>query len=110
MKFINLSSFILITAMIWSCKNSKLASIEKEYLSKGYVKATVVDNTEIAGCGFSLQLNDSTEITPSKLGDEFKKNKLKVYVKYEVLKKQPNTICMRGKVANITDIIISKKQ
>ena len=109
MKWYNL--IVLISfCIIGSCVNTKSAKRDHEYLKNGYTIAKVIDNTEIAGCGFILELQDSTLLTPSKIGDEFKINNLKVYVKYEVLKKQPITNCMRGKVVNISEIIIADKK
>jgi hypothetical protein len=110
MKYINI--FILILSLfilLNSCSRTNEISRDKEYSEKGYTIGTVIDNSKIAGCGFLIQLNDSSIIAPSKLEDKFRKNNLKVYFKYEVLKKQPMTNCMRGKVANITEIMEAKR-
>ena len=111
MKSINF--FILSIALLGifhSCSKTNEIFRDKEYSEKGYTIGTIIDNSKIAGCGFIIQLNDSSLITPSKLEDNFKKNNLKIYFKYEVLKKQPMTNCMRGKVANILEIIEARSK
>lgn len=77
-----------------------------DYSSQGYVKAKVV-KWEVENCGYIIELSEDSRIMPQNLSDEFKQDGLQIWVKYELLKKQPNTTCMSGKVASIIDI---KKQ
>ena len=75
------------------------------YAQEGYVKATVI-NYKVDGCGFLLELADKekTKLAPEKLADDFKKDKIKVWVKYSIAKKQPVGTCMAGKFCEVIDI------
>ena len=75
------------------------------FKKEGYTKAVVI-NYNVDGCGFLLQLTDEqkTKLMPEKLPDDFKKDKKKVWIKYALLKKQPITTCMAGKMIELFDI------
>jgi hypothetical protein len=81
-------------------------SKKTDYAKEGYAKAIVI-NYKVEGCGYVIELSDKnkTKLLPQGILDEaFRKNKLKVWVKYSILKKQPATTCMAGESAEITDI------
>jgi hypothetical protein len=75
------------------------------YAKEGYVKAKVI-KYEVENCGFMIELADKgkTKIAPDKLDDAYKKNGLKIWVKYSLSKKQAMGTCMAGKQAEIVDI------
>ena len=79
------------------------------YPKEGYVKASIIDY-KVDGCGFLIQLNDKqkTKLAPEKLPEEFKKNKLNIWVKYSIVKSQPNSTCMAGKTCQLIDIMRRK--
>ena|ERR1700758_667073 len=85
--------------------NSKTKPQKINYAKEGYEKAIVI-NYNVDGCGFMLELMDKrkSKISPDKLPDEFKKEKLKVWIKYSAAKKQPVTTCMAGHFCDILDI------
>jgi len=76
-----------------------------DYTKEGYVKAIVI-NYKVENCGFLIELNDKakTKLAPEKLADDFKKDKLKIWVKYSIAKKQPMGTCMAGQLCEIIDI------
>ncbi|MDP2387780.1 MAG: hypothetical protein Q8M29_15515 [Bacteroidota bacterium] len=91
---------ILLSVIFVSCKTKKAAA---DYTKEGYVKATVI-KYEVESCGYILQLEGEKKLMPQNLADEFKKDKLVIWIKYETPKKQPMTTCMAGTVVKLTDV------
>ena len=81
---------------------SKIREQQKQYANEGYSRARVIYN-EVDGCGYMIQLGDGSKLEPTNLKEEFKKDKLDVWVKY-IEKKGGMSICMAGQMADITDI------
>lgn len=88
--------------IIGSCRTVKSTSNQEEQgpSRKEGVAATVVDARSIAGCGFLLQLQDSTLLNPDVLEEPFRQDGLKVYIRYSEVKQTPGT-CMRGRKVHI---------
>jgi hypothetical protein len=84
---------------------SKTKPEKINFAKEGYEKALVI-NYQVDGCGFMLQLMDKrkSKISPDKLPDEFKVEKMKVWIKYASAKKQPVTTCMAGHFCDLIDI------
>lgn len=97
-------SILCFAFAIFAC-TAKQKSLKTNYAKEGYVKA-VVKKYEVENCGFLIELTDAerTRLAPDKLSDEFKKDQLKVWVKYTVAKKQMPGTCMAGKQSEIVDI------
>lgn len=76
-----------------------------DYAKEGYVKAVVIDY-KVDNCGFMLELTDKrkSKLNLDSIPAAFKKEKLKVWVKYIVAKKQPMTTCMAGHFCELVDI------
>lgn len=91
---------ILLSVVFVSCKAKKAAV---DYSKEGYVKATVI-KYEVESCGYILQLAGEKKLQPENLAEEFKKDKLVVWIKYETPKRQPMTTCMAGTVVKLTDV------
>lgn len=91
---------LLLTVVIVSCKTKKEAV---DYSQQGYVKATVI-KYEVESCGYILQLEGEKKLMPQNLADEFKKDQLTIWIKYETVKKPPMTTCMAGTVVKLTDV------
>ena len=72
---------------------------------EGYTHATVINYT-IDGCTYLLQLEDGKKLEPDNLKDEYKKDNLKVWIKYQPRK--GNSICMAGEMITIIDIFKEK--
>src|ERR1700757_3637349 len=102
-----LIQFTIALAFITFSANAQEAAKKQKinYAKEGYEKAIVI-NYNIDGCGFMLELMDKrkSKISPDKLPDEFKKEKMKVWIKYASAKKQPVTTCMAGHFCDIIDI------
>lgn len=81
--------------------------IAADYEKEGYVKAIVIDMSEIASCGYILQIEGTdTKLEPTPpLAEKFQKVDLKVWVKYAE-KKNAVSSCMVGKKVDITSIEI----
>jgi hypothetical protein len=73
----------------------------------GYKKAEVI-NYAVDGCSWMIKLEDGTKLQPLDLQQEFKKNNLKVWIKYEVKKGNPG-VCMAGEMITINAIELRKK-
>lgn len=73
-----------------------------DYAANGYVKAEV-KKYNVDGCGFMLFLEDGRKLNPKNLWEEFQKEGMKVWVKYQV-DKNTMTICMAGENISILDI------
>lgn len=98
------SIFIFLAGVffIYACCTAKKQSSTQLQSDDGYQTVTVIDYSELSGCGFILIINDSTKLIPENLLNSYKKNNLMVKVKYKVTNK-PNT-CMVGKTITILDI------
>ncbi len=92
--------FISFISFAQEANKKKISNPAKE----GYVKALIIKE-ELENCGFLIQLKDKKKLMPDVLSDDFKKNKLKVWVKYTLPKTPPNTTCMAGKSVNIVSIL-----
>lgn len=82
---------------------------KRDFEKEGYVKATVIFY-EIDACKYVLQLEPDLngpdviiKLEPVNLKDEFKKDQLLVWIKYEE-KKGAVSICMAGKIVELSDI------
>ena len=84
----------------------KIQEQQKSYANGGYSRAMII-YYELDGCGYMIQLGDGTKLEPTNLKDEFKKDKLDVWVKYTP-KKGGASICMAGQIVDITDIQLRK--
>lgn len=79
---------------------------KRDFVIEGYTQATVI-NYELDGCKYILQLPDEKKLEPLNLPDEFKKDQLRVWIKY-VPKKNAVSVCMAGQIVELTDIRIRK--
>ncbi|HEY1040455.1 MAG TPA: hypothetical protein VGF30_13665 [Bacteroidia bacterium] len=91
---------ILMSIVFVACK-TKQAPVD--YSAEGFVKATVI-KYEVESCGYILQLDNEKRLMPENLADEYKKDKLIIWIKYETPKKQPMTTCMAGTVVKLTEV------
>ena len=80
---------------------------DADYIKEGYFKATVTDLTGLDGCKFVLQLETGNRLEPDKLSEEFKKDKLDVWIKYSI-DKNSVSICMVGQKVLIHQIMLRK--
>ena len=62
------------------------AKMDKEILSAGYVNATVKDFSSHGECGFLLLLEDGSYLQPKSLETHYKKDEMKVWLKYHAVK------------------------
>ena len=84
----------------------KIQEQQKAYANGGYSRGMVI-NYEVDGCTYLIQLGDGTKLQPTSLKDEFKKDKLDVWIKYTT-KKGAVSNCMSGQIVDITDIQLRK--
>jgi hypothetical protein len=97
--------FALLLLCLPACRtNAKdtQAAGQKNYEAEGFVKAEI-KKYDVDGCGFMLFLNETKKLNPKNLDEKFKKEGLKVWVKYTVDKKVMS-ICMAGENVTITAI------
>lgn len=94
---------ILLVVLSASC-SKKVAGLKSfpEETKEGYIKATVV-NLTLDGCSWLLQLEDGKKLEPINLKEEFKKDKLNVWIQYQI-KKGGMSVCMAGEIVNIIKI------
>ncbi len=101
-----LKQIVLILLVVLSASCSKkvagLKAFPEEEIKEGYTKATVVYST-VDGCNWLLQIENEKKVEPINLKEEFKKDKLKVWIKY-VIKKGAVGICMAGEIVTLTEI------
>ena len=84
----------------------KIQEQQKAYANEGYNRGMVI-NYEVDGCTYLIQLGDGTKLQPISLKDEYKKDKLDVWIKYTT-KKGAVSNCMSGQIVDITDIQLRK--
>ena len=116
----NISLFIICSVIIGTMQSCSLFSGAKKKTSEtivdtheqnGFVKAIVI-NYAVDGCTFMLQPGDDAQevltgkvekkLQPVNLREDFKKDNLKVWIKYQHFK--GNSICMVGEMVTITAI------
>jgi len=79
----------------------------RDFEKEGYEKAIVI-YYELDACKYLLQLYNEKKLEPTPaLAPEFQKDQLMVWVKY-VDKKDGMSVCMAGKMVEISDIQIRK--
>ena len=97
MLFRSFVSFIgVILVLFFSCKT------EYAYTAEGFVKAEV-RNYDVDGCGYLLFLENGKKLNPGELKEEFRKDALKVWIRYS-LRKGVMTTCMAGENIQLNDI------
>ena len=93
---------MLQSCFLFSGKKNKLSQTAIDtHEQNGFAKAAII-NYAIDGCTFMIQLEDGKKLEPVNLQDEFKKDNLKVWIKYKHFK--GNSICMAGEMVTITAI------
>ena len=100
-------TFVFTLLLFTTHAQEKTGSSAKKinYAKEGYVKAKII-KYEVESCGFLIELADKekTKLSPDKLAEDFKKNNLKVWVKFVPVKKQMMGTCMAGKQCEMVDI------
>lgn len=98
---------LVFISMLQSCflfpgvKSTYTAPDQDTHEQNGFVKATII-NYALDGCGFMLLLEDGKKLEPVNLSEEFKKDSIKVWIKYQHYK--GNSICMAGEMITVTAI------
>ncbi|MES2397571.1 MAG: hypothetical protein V4549_16295 [Bacteroidota bacterium] len=98
---------LVFISMLQSCflfpnvKSTHTASDPDNHEQNGFVKATIINYT-LDGCNFMLLLEDGKKMEPVNLSEEFKKDNIKVWIKYQHYK--GNSICMAGEMVTVTAI------
>ncbi len=76
---------------------------------RGFLSATVI-KYEIDGCSWLIELKDGKRLQPMAFKEEFKKDELKVWIKFSYRKKGEVGICMAGTMVDVTEIEIRKDE
>mgnify|MGYP001589060402 CR=1 FL=1 len=84
------------------CKEPAAASIQRNYTSEGFTKAIVI-KYEVDGCVWMIQSENGEKFEPSNLPEEFRKDQLPVWLKYQFQKAGVSN-CMAGKMVLISEI------
>jgi hypothetical protein len=98
---------LVFISMVQSCflfaglKSAHTVPDQDTHEQNGFVKATIINYT-LDGCGFMLRLEDGKKLEPVNLAEEFKKDNIKVWIKYQHYK--GNSICMAGEMVTVTAI------
>lgn len=97
--------FSFVFAMFVFSTQAQEPAKKINYAKEGYVKAKVI-KYEVESCGYLIELADKekTKLLPDKLDDVFKKNNQKIWVKYNLAKKQLPGTCMAGKQCEVLDV------
>lgn len=109
---VRISFLLLIALSLNNCKSSKAQSdsknseTEKEMLSNGFHKGTIVDYSVEKGCTFLIKREETGELLlPLKLEDRLMHDNLNVWFKYEYSRRQQGT-CLKGITITLGEIII----
>lgn len=103
--------FFMLIILLSGCCTSRPQNIpiEKETLPfKNLLEATVIDYREIAGCNFLLELPSGKKLNPENLDKRFRKDQLKVQVRYHVT--NALNACMAGETIFIDFIRIADEK
>ena len=107
---VRISFLLLIALSLNNCKssksqnNSKNTETEKEMLSNGFHKGTIVDYSAEKGCTYLIKRDETGELLlPYKLEDQFMHNNLEVWFKYEYSRRQQGD-CLKGITITLGEI------
>lgn len=110
--FLQFSFLLLIAFTLSNCKsqkessNNKNTEVEKEMLSNGFHKGSIVDYSAEKGCTFLIKREDTGELLlPLKIEDRFMQNDLDVWFQYQYSKRQQGT-CLKGITITLGEIKI----
>lgn len=96
---------IVILFLAMSCSRKPPSTFAQD---KYFLKVTIIDASEIAGCGFILETADGSRFQPDNLPKKFQKNNLKVLVRFHEINRM--TSCMSGKTIMIDEIKKTKQK
>src|SRR5438105_11886933 len=102
---VNMKKIVLFLFIVFaiSChKKTSMAVIQtdEELRNLNYVPAKIILQTELAGCGYMLALEDGKMLEPLNLNDTLKQNNLKIWVKYHI-EKNAMSVCMMGTIVRV---------
>lgn len=103
-----MKKFLLIVSLLITY-NLTFAQNKADKSKEGYVKARIIDKRGLDGCGYIIELENKEHLQPMNLDKKFQKKNLKVWIKYSVPKKAPVSVCMMGKMIEVTAIEKRKK-
>jgi len=111
-KFLQIGLLFLMALSLNNCKNSKAVNkndntqTEKQMISDGFHKGTIVDYSSEKGCTFLIKKEETGELLlPYKLEDQFLQNNLEVWFQYEYSRRQQGT-CLTGITITLGEIKI----
>ncbi len=100
---------LIFILFIVSCnKKTAITIAENDFSKQNYIPAKVVLQTELAGCGYMLALEDGSMLQPINLNDTLKQNDLKLWIKYRH-EKNAMSVCMMGVVVKIDEVKLRSK-
>ena len=102
----SISTVLFIVLLFVSCHKkvtSAITQTDVELRSLNYVPAKVVLQTELAGCGYMLALEDGKMLEPLNLADTLKQNNLRLWIKYHI-EKNAMSVCMMGTIVKVDDV------
>jgi len=98
--------FLLVLTVLFSCHKKTTPAViitDDELRTLNYIPAKVVLQTELAGCGYLLALEDGRMLEPTNLSDTLKQDQLRLWVKYHA-KKNAMSVCMMGTPIIVDDV------
>lgn len=98
--------FLSLIMLALSCHKKTTSTgviTDDELRNQKYVPAKVVLQTELAGCGYLLALEDGKMLEPTNLNDTLKQNNLRLWIKYHV-EKNAMSVCMVGTIVKVEDV------
>jgi hypothetical protein len=111
-KFLLTGLLFLMVFSLNNCKNSKAVNksdntqTEKQMVSDGFHKGTIVDYSAEKGCTFLIKREETGELLlPYKLEDQFMQDNLEVWFKYEY-SRRPQGDCLKGITITLGEIKI----
>jgi hypothetical protein len=104
-KLKNIVLIVLIISLHACSQKTHVSQSADTNEKAGFIKATVI-KYDLDGCSWMLQLADKRKLEPVNMKEEFKKENLNVWIKYQTY--NGNSICMAGEMITITDIQLRK--
>ena len=78
-------------------------TVERNYEKEKFIRAIVVDMSDLDGCQFLLKLEDGKKLEPLNLDPAYKNDGLPVWIRY-IDSKGSMSICMAGKMVKLIAI------
>jgi hypothetical protein len=102
-------TWVYLVILLSSCCAKNISTVQSNStVPDNKLTAATVINYQVDGCNYLLQLMNGEKLEPVNLTEEYKKDQLKVLIKYHY-EKDKMSVCMAGKIVFLDLIKLQKE-